>query len=163
MHAVTWLGQPYDCYVLCVDRLTVCMVARPATKQGLKSEKAAQILIDSSWGEVGLPSVITTDQGPQFISQWFVTLCDRLGVRLAYTQAHRPQANGQAEVCGRILQHALRKMHCADSLCWVEALPRALRYIHDAVGEFGASPYELVFTQGAKYGWDPVRAVTRVL
>ena len=160
MPAVTWLGQPYDCFLLCVDRLTGWMLARPTTKQGLTGEKAAHLLVDSSWGEVGVPSVITCDQGPQFTSQWFVTLCLRLGVRVAYSQAHRPQANGRAEVCGRIIQLALRKLECQENINWVEALPRALRHIHDTVGDYGASPYELVFGRQrnlASIPWQPVR------
>jgi hypothetical protein len=136
------------------------MLARPTTKQGLTGERAAHLLMDASWGEVGLPSVITCDQGPQFTSQWFVTMCLRLGVRVAYSQAHRPQANGRAEVCGRILQLALRKMHCQDGINWVEALPRALRFHHDMVGDFGVSPYELVFGRErslAGIPWQPIR------
>lgn len=160
MPSVTWLGQSYDCYLLCVDRLTGWMVARPTTKTGLSGEKAAHLLLDSSWGEVGIPSVVTCDQGSQFVSQWFVTLCVRQGVRMAYSQAHRPQANGRAEVCGRVLQLALRKMHCDEGINWVEALPRALRFQHDAVGEYGVSPYELVFGRErnlAGIPWQPVR------
>jgi len=163
MPPVTWLGQPYDCYLLCVDRLTGWMLARPTTKQGLTGERAAHLLMDSSWGEVGVPSVVTCDQGPQFTSQWFVTLCLRLGVRVAYSQAHRPQANGRAEVCGRILQLALRKMQCQDGINWVEALPRALRFLHDTVGDYGVSPYELVFGRErnlAVIPWQPVHECT---
>jgi hypothetical protein len=165
MPNTVWLGQPYDCYLLCVDRLTGWMVARPTTKQGLTGERAAHLLLDASWGDVGVPSVVTCDQGPQFVSQWFVTLCARQGIRLAYSQAHRPQANGRAEVCGRILQLALRKMHCSQGINWVEALPRALRYQHDTVGEFGVSPYVLVFGRErnlAGIPWQPVRECTEV-
>jgi hypothetical protein len=160
MPPTVWLGQNFDCYLLCVDRLTGWMIARPTTKQGLTGERVAHLLLDSSWGEVGVPSVITCDQGPQFTSQWFTTLCLRLGIRVAYSQAHRPQANGRAEVCGRVLQLALRKMHCQDGVNWVEALPRALRFQHDAVGEFGVSPYELVFGRErglAGIPWQPIR------
>jgi transposase InsO family protein len=160
-----WLGQPFDCYLLCVDRLTGWMVAQPTTKQGLTGERAAHLLLDASWGEFGVPSVVTCDQGPQFVSQWFVTWCARQGIRLAYSQAHRPQANGRAEVCGRVLQLALRKMHCTEGINWVEALPRALRFQHDTVGEFGVSPYELVFGRErnlAGIPWQPVRECAEV-
>ena len=160
MPSAEWLGQQFDCYLLCVDRLTGWMIARPTTKQGLSGEKAAHLLMDSSWGEVGLPSVVTCDQGTQFTSQWFVTMCLRLGVRMAFSQAHRSQANGRAEICGRILQLNLRKMHCDEGINWVEALPRALRIQHDVVGEFGVSPYELVFGRQrnlAGIPWHPVR------
>ena len=160
MPETTWLGVQYDCYLMCVDRLTGWMVARPTTKRGMSGERAANLLIDSSWGEVSLPSVVTCNPGTQFTCQWFATMCLRLGVRMAFLQAHRPQANGRAEVCGRILQLALRGMHFDEGINWVEALPWVLRMQHDLVGEFGVSPYELVFGRErnlAGIPWQPVR------
>ena len=68
-----------------------------------------------------------------------------LDVRLAYSQAHRPQANGRAEVCGRVIQASLRKIQAEEGVNWVEALPRVLRIHHDTNNEFGVTPYELVF------------------
>ena len=103
------------------------------------------MLLDNSWGEVGVPYTVTSDRGSQFVSQLWGTLCARLGVRCAFSQAHRPQANGRAEVCGRIILGALRKLHTDGRLNWVEALPRALRIHHDTVDETGVSPYVAVF------------------
>jgi hypothetical protein len=82
-----------------------------------------------------------------------------MGVRLAYSQAHRPQANGRAEVCGRIIHSSLRKMHVQEGVNWVEALPRVLRLHHDMVNEYGVSPYKLVFGRErnmAGIPWQPV-------
>ena len=159
MPPTEWLEKPFDCYLLCVDRLTGWMIARPTTKQGLTGEKAANLLMDSSWGEVGIPSVVTCDQGTQFTSQWFMTMCLRLGIRMAFSQAHRPQANGRAEICGRILQLTLRKMHADEGINWVEALPRALRVQHDLVGDWGVSPYELVFGRERNLAGIPLQPV----
>ena len=133
MPEVTWEGQQFDCYLLMVDRITNWMMARPSLKLGLTGEKAAHLMLDGSWGELGVPITVTSDQGSQFVSQWWLTICSRLGVRSAFSQAHRPQANGRAEVCGRILQTALRKLHLENRVNWVEALPRALRTHHDTV------------------------------
>ena len=163
MPPTDWLGQHFDCYLLCVDRLTGWMVARPTTKQGLSGERAAHLLIDGSWGELGVPSIITCDQGTQFTNQWFATMCARLGVRVAFSQAHRTQANDRADVCGRVLHLSLRKMHLQEGINWVEALPRALRFQHDLVGEFGVSAYELVFGRERNLvgiPWEPVRECT---
>ena len=122
---VTWEGQQFDCYILMVDRLTSWMMARPSLKLGLTGEKAAHLMLDGRWGELGVPITVTSDQGSKFVSQWWLTICSRLGVRSAFSQAHRPQANGRAEVCGRILQTALRKLHLENRVNWVEALPNA--------------------------------------
>ena len=71
------------------------MLARPTLKEGLTGEKAVHLLLDGGWGEVGIPAVITSDQGVQFTSQFFRTICARLGARQAFSQVYRPQANGK--------------------------------------------------------------------
>ncbi len=106
MPAVEYHEVQFDCFLLMVDRLTGWIIARPSLKLGLTSEKAARLLLDNSWGEVGVPYTVS-DQGSQFISQFWTTLCARLGVRCAMSQAHRPQANGRAEVCGRKIMNSL--------------------------------------------------------
>ena len=93
----------------------------------------------------GIPSVITSDQGPQFVSAYFKTLCSRLGIRQAHSQVRRPQGNGRAEAAGKVLYHLLRKIHEADKINWVEALPRAVRLHNNAPNATGLSPYQILF------------------
>ena len=113
---------------------------------GLIGEKAAHLLLYSVWGEVGIPSTITTDQGAQFVNSWWRCRCSRLGVRLACSQAHHHQANGRAEVAGRVLQDILRKLLLENDINWVQALPRALKIHHDLVNPVtNLAPYEVVF------------------
>ena len=142
---VEWLGQSYDAMVVCVDRLSGWIIAKPTQKEGLTSEKAAHLMLDDGWNIYGIPSVITSDQGPQFTGAWWRTLCQRLGVRQAFSQAHRPQANGRAEVAGKTLITILRKLNAEKEINWVEALPRALRIHHDMPNNSGLSPYRIVF------------------
>lgn len=156
MPEVEWQGQTYDAFLLCVDRHSGWTIARPTTHTGLTGEKAAHLLLDSGWGEMGIPAVVTSDQGPQFTSQWWRTMCARLGIRGVYSQAHRPQANGRAEVGGRVLQDLLRKMAQKEDLNWVEALPRALRIHHDTVDPvMGITPYQAVFGRERALGGLP--------
>ena len=68
MPAVEWLGQTFDAFLMCVDRHSGWMIAKPTQKAGLAGEKAAHLMLHSTWGEVGIPSVITSDQGPQFVT-----------------------------------------------------------------------------------------------
>ena len=143
--AVRWGGQSYDSMLLCVDRLSGWIIARPCQKLGLTAEKAAHLVMDNGWETFGIPSVITSDQGSQFIGQWWKTMCARLGIRQAYSQAYRPQANGRAEVAGKTVIGIMRKFHTEEKLNWVEALPRVLRAYHDNPGESGLSPFQIVF------------------
>ena len=84
-------------------------------------------------------------------------MCARLGIRQAFSQAHRPQGNGKAEVAGRSLITLLRKLKVGEGANWVEALPRVLRLQHDMVGEAGLSPHEIVFGRERSLAGVPFR------
>ena len=116
-----------------------------AKKIGLTAERAAHLLIEGGWDTFGIPAIITSDQGPKFTGQWWRTMCARLGIRQAYSQAYRPQANGRAEVAGKTLISLMRKIWVKHGINWVEALPRILRFYHDLPGESGLSPFEAMF------------------
>ena len=102
-------------------------------------------MLDGGWEIFGIPSVITSDQGSQFSGQWWKTMCARLGIRQAYSQAYRPQANGRAEVAGKTIINALRKLSAQGYHNWAEVLPRALWAYHNLPGESGMSPFRIVF------------------
>ena len=142
---VKWQEQVYDALLLCVDRMSGWVIARPCNKVGLTAEKAAHMVLDNGWESFGIPSVITSDRGPQFVGQWWRTMCARLGIRHAYSQAYRPQANGRAEVAGKTFISILRKLHTDKTINWVEALPRVVRIYHDNPGESGVSPFKILF------------------
>ena len=142
---VQWDGKKFDSLLVCVDRLSGWILARPCTKLGLTAEKAAHLILDNGWETFGVPSVITSDQGSQFVGQWWKTMCARLGIRQAYSQAYRPQANGKAEVAGKTIINLLRKLHTDNHINWVEALPRVLRLYHDTPGESKISPFQMLF------------------
>ena len=156
MPPVEWGGAQFDAILLCVDRATSWIIAKPVLGEGFTGEKAANLLMDSGWGEVAIPSIITSDRGVQFVSQFFRTCCSRLGIRQAFSQAYRPQANGRAEVAGQTLINTLRKLQADHEINWVEGLPRALRLRHDLPNpETGLSPYQLVFGRERPVGGLP--------
>ena len=139
-------GKKYDYLMVCVDRHTGWIIAIPTRKVGLTGEKVAKLLLQK-WLDMGggIPSIITCDQDPRFIGAWFQAMCARLGIRQAFSQAYRPQTNGRAERAGRQIRDWLAKIKSETDYGWVETLPIMLRQFHDAVGESGLSPYEIVF------------------
>jgi len=102
-------------------------LASPTLKEGLTGAKAAHFLLDGGWGEVAIPSHITSDQDPKFVSKLFRNICARLGIRQAFSQAYRPQANGRAEVSGRTVINVSRKIQADHCINWVGSLPQVLR------------------------------------
>jgi len=143
-----WNGQTFDSLLVCVDRHSGWILARPCQKLGLTAEKAAHLLLDGGWETFGVPSVNTSDQGPQFVGQWWKTMCAHLGIRVAYSQAYRAQANGRAEEAGKSIIRALRKIPAQGHANWVEVLPRVLRIYHYTPGKAGISPFQIVFWKG---------------
>ena len=82
---VRWEGQGYDSIYLCVDRLSSWIIACLTLKQGLTADKAANLLLEKGWEPFGLPALIHSDMGPQFVGQWFRTMCGRLGVQQTFS------------------------------------------------------------------------------
>ena len=116
----------------------------PCLGKGLTGPKVAQMLL-KEWRTFGIPSIVTTDQGSHFISEWWKTMCAELGIRQAYSQAYHHQSNGRAEMAGQQIKEILRKVTIEEELTWVEALPRVLDRIHDTRGASGLTPYEILF------------------
>ena len=137
-------GEKFDRMVVCVDRLSGWMVAVPCLDKGLTGRKVALMML-KEWRILGIPSIISCDQGSHFTGAWWKTLCAELGIRIAYSQAYHHQANGRVEVAGQQLKEFLRKRMMEAELTWVEALPMALDRLHDAKGAGGMSPYEILF------------------
>ena len=115
------------------------------TEEGVDSRENGHLMLENAWSIFGVPSLITSDQGPSFIGPWWRTICARLGIRVAYSQAHRAQGNGRAEVAGKQIYNLLRKLHVEDNINWVEALPKVLKIHHDTINETGLSPYQILF------------------
>jgi len=103
------------------------------TIESLSAEKRVQFLLEMGWNMLGIPTIIYSDQGPQFAGSWFRTLCARLGVRQAFSQARRPQGNGRVEVAGKCVKDMLRKLHASEGINCVEALPRAVKLYNIAL------------------------------
>ena len=137
-------GVLSNCMMVCVDRLSGWMVVNPHEQKGLTTEVAARAMVERWWQPFGIPSVVTSDQGPQFAGAFWRTLCAQLGVQSAFAQASHPQANGRAEVAGKTFKTWLRKISEGEKVCWVELIPHVLRKYHDMPGVSGLSPYEIV-------------------
>ena len=140
-----WQGIDFDSILLCVDRLSGWITACPTQKLGLTAEKAAHLIMDRGWDFFGIPTTVHSDMGPQFIGQWWKTMCARLGIHQTYSPPHRPRANGRAERAGQQLLSILKRLHLQGSLNWFQALPRTIMLHHHTVGEVKFSHHQIIF------------------
>ena len=58
----------------------------------------------------GLPDVIVSDNGPQFISSEYKTFCKRNGINCLFSPPYKPQCNGAAENAVKSFKSSLKKM-----------------------------------------------------
>ena len=78
-------GKTFDCVVLCVDRHSGWLVAVPEFRTGLTGASVAKAFIKQR-SAFGIPTKITTDQGPLFAKSWWRTVCAIFGINHIYTQ-----------------------------------------------------------------------------
>jgi transposase InsO family protein len=57
---------------------------------------------------VGLPYSITSDRGPQFVSDFWNETCRRLGIKIKLSTANMPQTDGQTEIVNQYFDQRLR-------------------------------------------------------
>jgi hypothetical protein len=136
----------YRQMLVCVCRHSGWVTAIPISdSMGTSAPALARALLPH-WEIFGIPSVITSDQGPQWVSAWWRTLCGILGVRQAYSQAYHHRANGRVEVMGMHIRKCITKLSVTNlSLTWVHHLPVAVRFLNDLGHAGKPSAYEIIF------------------
>ena len=76
-------------------------MAFPVTMSGLTVAKAAKKMFTEWVKMFGIPSRVSSDNGPQFVGTWWKTICSLFGVRRAYAHAYHHQSSGKAERTGK--------------------------------------------------------------
>ncbi|GBL74511.1 hypothetical protein AVEN_235444-1 [Araneus ventricosus] len=109
----------------------------------MTAEMVAKCLVTNWISRFGVLSVITSDQGRQFLSRLFVTLSSLFGVTKIRTTPYHATANGMVEGIHQTFKQALM---CYNNLCWTYTLPIVLLGIRTAVKEdIQASCSEMVY------------------
>ena len=146
-------GEVYDRMLLCVCLLSGYLIAIPIPKprhedkdEGLTGRIAAHLVMERWVDRFGAPLEICSDRGPQFVSQYFQTLCSKFGARSTMCLAGRHQGNGKAENTGTQLRRAVAKaLTLRKGTNLVEVLPAVVRAWHETTGLSGYTPNEIVF------------------
>ena len=89
-----------------VDQFTKWVECIPLPSQ--TAEVTAQAAISEFFSRFGYPFQLHTDQGRNFESQLFASVCELLQIHKTRTTAYRPSANGQVERFNRTLMNAVR-------------------------------------------------------
>ena len=150
-------SEGHDAIWVFVDKLTKMCHFVPATKEGMTSEKLADLFFDNVFRLHGLPTKIISDRDPRFDNAFWRRLFERMGVSLNMSTPSHPQTDGQTEVTIRALCDMLRAFVNSNRDDWLFYLSILEFAYNDSVHSVtGYTPFEL------NYGYHP-RGVQHLL
>ena len=118
-HPVSRKGNKY--IVTVIDYFTRWTEAYPARNQ--EAGTVAKVLVEKIFVKFGVPLQIITDQGANFESQLFHSMCDLLKIEKIRTTAYEPQTNGLIERFHRTMNSIRAKTIAENQENWDERLP----------------------------------------
>ena len=138
--------------MICVCCLPGAMICEPVPLEGLTGAKVGKRFIKQWLSVYDVLGDITTDHDPKSIRACFQTLFSGLGITIAYSEVHRSQTNGRAELEGHQVLDILNKMRAAsdpkdDTTSWVSHIVSVVRGQFSNPGHLGLSPQQIVFAR----------------
>lgn len=135
-------SRGYTHLLTIIDRSTRWPEAVPLTSTA--STDCADVFFSAWISRFGVPSTITSDRGPQFVSAIWSSICSRLGITRSTTTAYHPQSNGMVERFHRQLKASLRARLASSD--WIFHLPWVLLGLRVAPKDgSGLSSAEMVY------------------
>jgi len=125
------LAEGYQYLFTMVDRSTRWLEAVPLCS--MDTATSVDALVGTWVAHFGVPSTLTSDQGRQFTSAVWASMCRLLGEQHITTTAYHPQSNGMVERTHRQLKDALRARLAGAH--WPEHLPWLLMGLRTATKE----------------------------
>ncbi|KAL2085082.1 hypothetical protein ACEWY4_018402 [Coilia grayii] len=155
------IGEPFQRILLdCVGPLPktksghrflltiMCAATRYPEAVPLRSLKAKPVVkaLIRFFSTFGLPEVVQTDQGSNFLSRLFKQVLQQLSVKHVTSSAYHPESQGALERFHQTLKSMFRT-YCFDSAKeWDEGLPLLLFAVRETTQEsLGFSPADLIF------------------
>jgi transposase InsO family protein len=126
------------------DELSIYTLAIPIAHQDTMT--IAKVFVEEVILKFGIPQMIQTDQGSNFLSEIFTNVCKLLKIKKIKCTAYHPQSNGALERTHRVLAEYLQCFILEDQSNWDKWLPYAPFVFnttpHTATG---FTPHELLF------------------
>jgi len=91
----------------------------------IDAEGLAHIFLSQVFAKHGTPTNIVSDQGKHFISGFWRSLCQLLGIKANLSTAYYPETDGQTERVNQIVEQYLRVYINYQQDNWVNLLPLA--------------------------------------
>jgi hypothetical protein len=97
----------HDSIWVIVDRLTKIVHFIPVHTT-YSAERYAEIYVDHIVRLHGVPKIILSDRGTQFVARFWAQVHESLGTKVIHNSSYHPQTDGQAERVNQIVEDMLR-------------------------------------------------------
>ncbi|MBW0554078.1 hypothetical protein O181_093793 [Austropuccinia psidii MF-1] len=105
-------GKEYfTAFLIIVDRFRKSMRCLPCHRED-KAMDTALLFWNNIMSTCGVPKIIISDRDPKFTSEFWTSLYDMFGTKLAFSTAYHPQTDGLAERMIQKMEEILRRF-CA--------------------------------------------------
>ncbi len=128
-----------------------------AEAEPLPNQEAATVVkvLEQIFSRHGMPTVLLTDQGRNFESHLFKSMCQLFGINKRRTTPYHPQSDGLCERFNGILKLLLRMKVNKDQDNWDILLPSALlAYRISKQESTGVSPFEMLYGREPQVSFD---------
>ena len=137
-------------YIMVIDdAFTHCAALNPLPH--CNAYYAYTTLYEHCIAKFGLPEILVTDDGTEFINNEIITLCHLYNIKHKPRTSHAPWTNGLVEDMNRSFQKYLRCILNGNDTRYTELSADVklfpLSYNSQIMTTLGMSPYEMVFNQ----------------
>ena len=127
-----------------VDELTRFTEVLPVRNK--TAEEVGVVFFNKFICRYGVPTVLVSDNGREFVNKFFDTLASLLKIKKVTIQPYRPEANGLVERTNRKILEALRMTVGGQDPTWDRLLDYVQFSLNAAVhSSIGMSPHEALF------------------
>jgi hypothetical protein len=145
----------YDA-VMCVVESTTKRAHFISTHTTVSALGAARLYLHNVWKLHGLPSVVVSDRGGQFVAQFTRELYQLLGIKVAASTAYHPQTDGQTERLNQELEQYIRLFINERQSDWDDLIPMMeFQYNNHVHSSTQNTPFMLDTGRHPRMGFEP--------
>ncbi|GJV26937.1 reverse transcriptase domain-containing protein [Tanacetum coccineum] len=134
--------------IVAIDYFTKWIEAKPLVK--ITGKDVIRFVLDNIIFRFGLPRIIITDNGTQFVNDPFKSWYARLNIQQMNTAVDHPQANRLVERANKSLMEGIKTRLGREKVGWVDELPNVL-WAHRTSIQIrnGETPFSLTYVSEA--------------
>jgi transposase InsO family protein len=112
-------SERFNAVLVVVDYLTKMRHLIPCTDK-VDGKKQGEMYVKAVFRLLGLSKTIVSDRWPQFASEFWKHVCERLGIERRLSTAFHPQTDGQTETVNAVMEQYFRNFVNYQQNDWVQ-------------------------------------------